>query len=451
MIDNHSRAGESLRVVQIPWGDWTRLRRLPWSSPLEDWPALGAPLIHVRRGESRHPVLFVEIARQRYAIKETGPDAAAREIRALRELRQRGCDALEPVGYIITRGEPVPAGVVAGQEVFLSGDLGYCVTRLAERALPQSILYSYPFTSANKRLLLNAVAALLVDLHEAGVYWGDPSLANILTSLAKLRLTAMLADAETVEVFLGPLDEGLRQQDLDAFVESMAWQAEDIRLARGLDEEERLVTDEDANYFLSRYAGLRAERAAAASTAGTLFGRVRDFERRLTRLNALGYGVLDATAQTRRRFSGEAKRAAAEEAGHGHEATLSVATMRPGWYVARVRDLLGASVPAAYAARLYHHLNVHKWLLGERAGHDVSMEDTARDWLAFIHEPALAFLNAYQHGADTTTLYAMYIAILDHTWEMALREERAVSIEEGAMDYALSLTPPAPDPALPAE
>jgi hypothetical protein len=450
-VQLRTQAQESLRAVQIPRADWTRLRDLPWASPLEAWRALGVPLIHVRRGESRHPVLFVEIAGRRYAIKETGPQAAKREIRALRELLRRRCDALEPVGYVITRGELVAAGVAAGRQVYLSGDLGYCVTRLAERALPQSLLYSFPFTGVNKRLLLNAVAALLLSLHESGVYWGDPSLANILISLSGRRLTALLADAETAEIVSGALDEGLRQQDLNAFVEAMEWQAEDIRLARGLREDAPLVTEEDASYFLSRYAGLRAERDAGASPAGTLFARLREFELRLTRLNALGYGVMEATTQTRRRLGGEARRAAEEEARHSHEGAFSIATIRPNWYVERVRDLLGVTVPAAFAARLYHHLSVHRWLLSERAGHDLPMKEVVRDWVHLIHEPALAFLHAFQPGADTTTLYATYVAILDHGWEMAKREERAVPIEEAAMDYALAGARPAPDATSPAQ
>src|SRR5215470_6918556 len=120
-VQLHTQEQETLREIQIPRADWTRLHDLPWSRPLDDWPALGVPLIHVRRGESRHPVLFVQIAGRRYAIKETGPQAAKREIRALRELQRRRCDALAPVGYLITRGEPIAAGIVAGREVYLSG------------------------------------------------------------------------------------------------------------------------------------------------------------------------------------------------------------------------------------------------------------------------------------------------------------------------------------------
>ena len=45
--------------------------------------------------------------------------------------------------------------------------------------------------------LLDAMASLLVDLHRAGVYWGDCSLANTLLRRDGDRLQAHLVDAET--------------------------------------------------------------------------------------------------------------------------------------------------------------------------------------------------------------------------------------------------------------
>ena len=76
---------------------------------------------------------------------------------------RRGCSTLEPIGYVVVRGEPIVAGELAGHALYESGDMGYCVTRLAERVLPQSVLYRYPFTDINKRLLWSAVAELLLN------------------------------------------------------------------------------------------------------------------------------------------------------------------------------------------------------------------------------------------------------------------------------------------------
>ncbi|MGH2503340.1 MAG: hypothetical protein ACRDID_12610, partial [Ktedonobacterales bacterium] len=281
-------ASHMVRTVHMARADWTRLRRLPWGEPLGEWGALGVAILAVRKGESRHEVVFVEAGGRRYAIKETSPDAAAREIHAYEQARARGAPTLEPVGWLVVAGEPIAAGSIGGRTVYLSGDNGYCVTRLAARALPQSILYRYPFTDPNKRLLWNAIAQLLARLHEAGVYWGDPSLANVLIDLSDRRLSAVMADAETAEVAPGALSEGLRRQDLEAFAESLAWQSEDIRLARGLSEETQLITEGDIAYVLSRYAALRAEWRRGERPRATLFGRLVEMEKRMQRLGDVG-------------------------------------------------------------------------------------------------------------------------------------------------------------------
>jgi hypothetical protein len=432
---------DAVLTEAMPRADWSRLRAMPWGIPLEAWPQHGITPLVVRRGESRHPVLFVEAGQRRYALKETSPRSATHESAVIEELRRRHCRTLEPVGYVIVRGAPVVAGEIAGRTAYTSGDVGYCITRLAERVLPQSLLYRYPFTDANKRLLWSAVAELMLDLHESGVFWGDPSLANILMDLGDHRLTAVMADAETAELVDGPITESRRQQDLDTFVELLEWQAEDIRLARGLPEEYRLVTQGDAEYFLARYDGLRQEREQAPHGAGDLFARIMDVEGRIKRLNALGYGVLHLGAQMMR-ASIEGVESAVAPAADGMR--LRSAILRPEWYVRQLRTLLDARVPRAYAQRIYEHILVHKWLLSEQAQADIGLEAAARDWVARYHLPALTFLAAYLPGADTRTLYAEYLNILDHTWQMSLREKRPIPLEEGAVDYALAHTPAAP-------
>ncbi|HEX9057486.1 MAG TPA: DUF4032 domain-containing protein, partial [Ktedonobacterales bacterium] len=438
--------------ARVPRLDWSRLRSLPWGIPLEEWPEHGVRTLTVRRGESRHPVLFVEAGGRRYAVKETSPRAAEREIDAFEELARRGCQTLESVGYVVVRGEPIVVGELAGHALYMPGDTGYCLTRLAEHVLPQSVLYRYPFTDGNKRLLWSAVAELLLDLHKAGAYWGDPSLANVLIDLSDYRLTAVMADAETAELADGPLSEGLRQRDLDAFVESLEWQAEDIRLARGLPEGQQLVTQGDADYFRTRYDGLRAERLRTHSASEHVDAQALDLLRQMRRLNALGYGMLHLVRRGARVAQADRAEEAPDDDSTARASATPVwqtATVRPGWYVRTLRELLGVRVPRAYAQRLYQHLLIHKWLLSERAEQDVGMDAAARDWMQHYHEPLLAFIAAYLPDASADATFDSYLAILDHTWEMSQRERRPVPLEEGAIDYVLSRTQAAPFPVVP--
>src|SRR6266699_4748561 len=245
-----------------------RLEGLPWRFPLEEWPQHGVVPLVIRRGESRHPVIFVERDRIRYAIKETTPHMAEREIANLHEIERRGIPSLSPVGSVIVSAPPVMLEEHGPMDIseYISGDRGYTVTRLAPRVIPHALLYSIPFTRKNKHRLLSAVAVLLVELHEHGVYWGDPSLANVLMRIDGRRILAIMADAETAELFPEPVNEQLREQDIALFGESLIWQAEDLRRERDLPEEETLVDDKDFRYFERRYLGLRREHALVASS-----------------------------------------------------------------------------------------------------------------------------------------------------------------------------------------
>src|SRR2546421_8655582 len=107
--------------------DRRRLEGLPWHVPLGEWPEHGVVPLVIRRGESRHPVIFVERDRIRYAIKETTPHMAEREIANLHEIERRGIPSLSPVGSVIVPAPPVlleehgPKGI----SEYISGDRGY--------------------------------------------------------------------------------------------------------------------------------------------------------------------------------------------------------------------------------------------------------------------------------------------------------------------------------------
>ncbi len=227
--ESDTATSKSTPQFHMDRGDRLRLENLPWHFPLEEWPAHGVITLTIRRGESRHPVIFVEIEDFRYAIKETTPYMAEREIKNLRQIEGRGIPVLSAVGSVTVSGQPLLLDTdgPGGLPQYTSGDRGYTVTRLAPRVIPHSLLFRLPFTMRTKRHLLGAVAALLVELHEHGVYWGDPSLANVLMRIDGRRILAIMADAETAELFPGPISEGLREQDIASFGESLIWQAEE--------------------------------------------------------------------------------------------------------------------------------------------------------------------------------------------------------------------------------
>jgi hypothetical protein len=393
--------------------DRARLEGLPWHFSLEEWQDQGVRLLIVRRGESRHPVVFVECEGKRYAIKETTPHMAEREIRNFREIDRRGIPALRPIGYVTVSAPPIPLAVSQfdGISQYVSGDRGYTVTLLAPRVVPHVILYRLPFTRRTKRRLLSAVAVLMIELHEHGAYWGDPSLANILMRIDGRRILAIMADAETSELFPGAISEGLREQDIELFGESLAWQAEDLRQARGLPEDEQILDDADFQYFQGRYRWLRREHARVAAIPH--FNTAYETQQFLHRLSEWGYSLLSTT---------------------GH-ALQEIATVLPGWYQQRIHKLLGITVPRIYARRFYNMLLGHQALMSKQEGRDVSIEEAAQDWYTRYHVPAILLLRrVLTSGQDPMRAY---FSVMQHKWKMSEQAGYEVPLDEAIVDWSM--------------
>lgn len=413
MQNDETGTPQAAPQFQMRAEDRHRLESLPWHVPLEGWPEHGVIPLLIRRGESRHPVIFVEREGLRYAIKETTPHMAEREISNLREIERRGLMALSPVGSVTVKAPPLlleehgPGGVPQ----YISGDRGYTVTRLAPRVVPHVLLYRVPFTKRNKRRLWSAVAVLMIELHEHGVYWGDPSLANVLIRIDGRSILAIMADAETAELFPGPVSEGLREQDLALFGESLLWQAEDLREARGLPEEEQIVDDEDFRYFERRYRWLRREHARLANPS-TLTSFIQ-VERLLRNLNRWGFSLLSTSGHTLQEF----------------------VTILPGWYVRRIQELCGITVPRAHARHFYNMILGHQAIMSENEKRAVSIEEAAQDWYTRYHLPAILLLR--QNLTKGQDPMRAYFALMRHKWDLSVQAGREIPLEEALLSWAM--------------
>jgi len=381
--------------------------------PLQQWPEQGVELLTIRRGESRHPVVFVECDGVRYAIKETTPHMAEREVRNLHEIERRGIPTLSPAGTVTVSAPPIALNVsrLGGITQYINGDRGYTITLLAPRVVPHIFLYRLPLTKRTKQRLLSAVAVLMIELHEHGVYWGDPSLANALIRIDGKRILAIMADAETAELFPGPVSDGLREQDIAMFGESLAWQAEDLRQARGLPEDKQVLDDADFRYFMKRYRWLRREHAqlADAPNFSTLY-QVQIF---LNKLNRWGYSLFGTTGRALHEFI----------------------PVLPGWYQRRIHQLLHITVPRAYAVRFYNMILGHQAIMSAREGREVSIEEAAQHWYTYYHLPTILLLRRFlTSGQDPMKAY---IDVMVHKWKMSQRAGYEVPLDEAIIDWSM--------------
>jgi hypothetical protein len=164
---------------------------LPWGLPLTQWIGNTSRLEEVPRGLSRHPVVFVNYSGNLFALKELPLDLAETEYNLLVKMEGLRIPAVVPVGHLVTQTVQGPGSVL--------------ITRYLDRSLPYRSLFMSASLIRYREHLLDAITGLMVQIHLAGVFWGDCSLSNTLFRRDAGALRAYLVDAETAEIKPGVL------------------------------------------------------------------------------------------------------------------------------------------------------------------------------------------------------------------------------------------------------
>ncbi|MGH9027668.1 MAG: phosphotransferase, partial [Acidimicrobiia bacterium] len=178
------------------------LLALPWSTSLAKWPS--EHIVSLPKGLSRHLVRFADLSGRVVAVKETTAEMAQREYDMLGNLARLDVPCVDRVAVIAGRtdahGEPLPAALVTSHLRF---------------SMPYRALFTRVLRPDTANRLVDALALLLVRLHNVGFYWGDVSLSNTLFRRDAGAFAAYLVDAETAELHPSGLSDGQREYDLD--------------------------------------------------------------------------------------------------------------------------------------------------------------------------------------------------------------------------------------------
>ena len=393
---------------------------LPWDIPLEEWS--DEHVVPLPRGLSRHIVRIVRLGDRVYAIKETQEEMAFREYRMLRDLQRMGLPAVVPQGVVTGRedvdDEPLPAALL---------------TQHLRFSLPYRSLFSHGLSADSLPSLVDALVVLLVRLHLAEFYWGDVSLSNVLFRRSAGGFSAYLVDAETGE--LRPqLSGSMREYDLTVGCENVFAELLDLQASGQLDDQ--VDAGEIADMIRDRYEALWNELMGEEEFPA---GEMWRIEQRIERLNDLGFdveeldiitdfdgdrvviqprvvelghhsrelqgltGMYAEDAQARRMLNDIASFTAANDLGREDRALVA------NRWLTEVYEPLMAMVPAdargkLEPAELFHEILVHRWYLSERAGTEVSLPDSARDYIATVlttkPEEAVATADAAQAALD---------------------------------------------------
>jgi tRNA A-37 threonylcarbamoyl transferase component Bud32 len=252
---------------------------LPWSIPLEEWPA--DQLVVLPQGISRHIVRFVRLNDTVYALKETRERIAEKEYDLLRALERIDFPAVEAVAIVTDResdsGEPLETVLI---------------TRHLQFSLPYRALFSHVLRPETMNRLLDALAALIVRMHLTGFSWGDCSLSNTLFRRDAGAFAAYLVDAETGNLY-PKLSEGQRSEDIEILRLNIFGECLDLQAAELLHESidpETVVDD-----IVTRYERLWHEVTYEQQVPRDAR---HDIERRIRRLNDLGFDVAEVAMST---------------------------------------------------------------------------------------------------------------------------------------------------------
>ena len=369
---------------------------LPWQLPLEEWE--GDFVVPLPRGLSRHIVRFVRLEDHIYAVKETRESIALREYRLLRDLRRIKAPAVEPVGVVTGRQSP------AGHEIE-----PILVTRHLDYSMPYREMFSRGVRADTMPRLVDALVVLLTKLHLAGFFWGDCSLSNTLFRRSAGEFAAYLVDAETGELH-HQLSDGQRSYDLEIATGNLFAEMLDLQAGGLMDEDlDALPIAEGVG---ERYSALWTELTAEEDFTTDEMWRI---EQRIERLNDLGFDVDELDIVTD--WDGSTVRIQPKVVDAGHHSR-------------RLQGLTGLDVEENQARRLLNDLNAYT------AANNLQNEDpalVAHRWLTQIFEPIVAMVPPPRKS--TLEAAEAFHEILEHRGYLSERAGREVEIFETARDY----------------
>ncbi len=373
------------------------LLALPWSSPLEEWS--NDTIVSLPKGISRHLVRFASLSGRVVAVKETTTEMARREYEMLGSLSRLDVPCVDRVAVIDGRrtpkGDPLPAALVTAHLKF---------------SLPYRALFTQVLRPDTAGRLVDALAVLLVRLHNIGFFWGDVSLSNTLFRRDAGAFAAYLVDAETGELHERGLTRGQREHDLDIARTNIAGELMDLEAGGRLEGSVDAVAIADSimSSYWSLWGALNDQESFSVNESWRLTERVQ-------RLNDLGFDIGEMSIQT---------------ISDGTVVSIQPKVVDAGHHQRRLLRLTGLDVEENQARRLLNDMDEFSARVS-RLGSDEEM--VAHEWLTRVFEPvvkAIPFdLRAKLEPAE------VFHQVLEHRWYMSQARGTSVPIAEVVSSY----------------
>ena len=375
-------------------------RDLPWHLPVAAWPGVETRLEEVPCGLHRHPVLFVNQGGEIYAIKELPSGLAAQEDALLEQIQEMGLPGVQPMGHVSTHTQP-------------RGPASVLITRYLDRSLPYRSLFLTSGLMRYREALLDSITGLLVQLHLAGVYWGDCSLSNLLFRRDDGALQAYLVDAETAEFHPGRLPPDRRLYDLEIMEDNIDGELSEL-LAEGTLAEGIPVSE------IGAYIRLRYQRLWEEITREIIFHPDERYriQERIRALNELGFSV--GAVQL-------------DESGGSDQVRLRVQVTDRNFHRRQLEGLTGITAEDHQAHKMMNEIQEIKAMLSYEHNRSTPLSAAAYHWMEHIYSPTVERLLPY--AGSKITAPELYCQVLEHKWFLSERQQRDVGREAAAEDY----------------
>lgn len=372
------------------------LLQLPWDIQLESWP--DELITALPKGISRHIVRFSQLGGYVIAIKETTAEMAQGEYDMLKSLLKLDLPCVEPVAVITGRtdknGNPLPAALV---------------TRHLKFSMPFRALYSSTLRPDTMQRLIDALALLLVRLHNAGFFWGDVSLSNTLFRRDAGSFAAYLVDAETGRLY-PELTAGQREHDLEIARVNIAGELMDIDAGGKLDNDIDPV--ETSDRIMESYRALWNELNDPELLEQNELWKIN---KRVQRLNDLGFDIEELSINTD---------------DTGMKVKIQPKVVDAGHHTRRLLRLTGLDTEENQARRLLNDLDAYAATVSIL---NLDEEAVAHLWLTRVFEPVINTVPP-RLGAKLEPAEVFH-QVLEHRWTLSQQQSRDVPLNEAVRDY----------------
>ena len=294
------------------------------------------------------------------------------------------------------------------------------ITRYLDHSLPYRSLFMSTSLDRYREHLLDAIAGLMVQLHLAGVYWGDCSLSNTLFRRDAGALQAYLVDAETAVIYK-EISAAQRYDDLVIMEENIDGELLDLSSANLL--AAGVPISETGRYIRIRYQKLWEEITREVVINPGEHYRIQEHIRAL---NALGFSIDDVE------FT---------ESKNGDQLHLRVIVSDRNFHHDQLLTLTGIDAQENQAQQIMNEIQEIKATLSSRNNRSTPLAVAAYYWLENIFYPVVNQLKKNSRENERRDLAEIYCQILEHKWFLSEKAKHDVGHQFATNDYLEHVLP----------